>query len=65
VRKKNSFCVDAAQLVIWLDIKVAQELLRLLNSRTTLDIYTRAVSRQKQAASVKIIELLLLEKKVS
>jgi site-specific recombinase XerD len=30
------------------DIKVAQELLRHANSRTTLDIYTRAVSQQKR-----------------
>jgi integrase len=33
------------------DVKVAQELLRHANSRTTMDIYTRAVSRDKHAAS--------------
>lgn len=33
------------------DVKVAQELLRHANSQTTLDLYTRAVSADKRAAS--------------
>ena len=41
------------------DIKVAQELLRHANSRTTLDIYTRAVSQQKRDANTKLVEMLL------
>ena len=41
------------------DIKVAQELMRHSNCRTTLDIYTRAVSQQKREASLKVVELKL------
>jgi site-specific recombinase XerD len=41
------------------DIKVAQELLRHANSRTTLDIYTRAVSQQKRDANTQIVQMLL------
>jgi site-specific recombinase XerD len=41
------------------DIKVAQELLRHANSRTTLDIYTRAVSQQKRDANTKLVEMLV------
>jgi integrase len=41
------------------DVKVAQELLRHANSRTTLDVYTRAVSQQKRDANAKVVELLL------
>ncbi|MGA9241912.1 MAG: site-specific integrase [Silvibacterium sp.] len=41
------------------DVKVAQELLRHANSRTTLDIYTQAVSADKRQASQKHIELLI------
>jgi integrase len=41
------------------DIKVAQELLRHSSSRTTLDIYTRAVDQQKREASLKVVELML------
>ena len=41
------------------DVKVAQELLRHANSRTTLDIYTRAVSQQKRDANSKLMEMLL------
>jgi integrase len=47
------------------DVKVAQKLLRHANSRTTLDIYTRAASQQKRDASAKVVELLLPERKVS
>ena len=41
------------------DIKVAQELMRHSSCRTTLDIYTRAVSRQKRDASLRVVELML------
>lgn len=41
------------------DVKVAQELLRHANSRTTLDIYTRAVSQQKRDANAKVVEMML------
>jgi hypothetical protein len=42
------------------DIKVAQDLLRHANNRTTLDIYTHAVSQQKRGASTKVVESPLL-----
>ena len=42
-----------------IDIKVAQELLRHASSRTTLDIYTRAVSQQKRDANSKVVEMML------
>jgi site-specific recombinase XerD len=41
------------------DIKVAQELLRHANSRTTMDIYTQAVSAQKHEATGRVVDLLL------
>jgi integrase len=41
------------------DLKVAQELLRHANSRTTLDIYTRAVSERKREANEMVVKLLL------
>jgi site-specific recombinase XerD len=41
------------------DIKVTQELLRHASSRTTLDIYTRAVSQQKRDANSKVVEMML------
>jgi integrase len=41
------------------DIKVAQELMRHASSRTTLDIYTRAVSQQKREANAKVVEMML------
>jgi len=41
------------------DIKVAQELMRHSSSRTTLDVYTRAVDHQKREASLKVVELML------
>lgn len=41
------------------DIKVAQDLLRHANSRTTLEVYTHAVSQQKRDANTKVVELLL------
>ncbi len=39
------------------DIKTAQELLRHANSRITLDLYTQAISSDKQAASNKVVEM--------
>jgi hypothetical protein len=42
-----------------IDIKVAQELMRHSSSRTTLDIYTRAVDQRKREASHKVVELML------
>jgi integrase len=44
------------------DVKVAQELLRHANSRTTLDIYTRAVSQQKRDANAQVVRMMLPEK---
>jgi len=41
------------------DIKVAQELMRHSSCRTTLDIYTRAVSQQKREASLEVVALML------
>lgn len=41
------------------DVKIAQELLRHANSRTTMDLYTHAVSADKRAASQRQVELLL------
>lgn len=41
------------------DVKVAQELLRHANSRTTMDLYTQAISADKRTASLRQIELLL------
>jgi integrase len=41
------------------DVKVAQELLRHANVRTTLDIYTRAVSQQKRDANAQVVEMML------
>jgi integrase len=43
------------------DVKVAQELLRHANSRTTLDIYTRAVSQQKRDANTQVVQMMLPE----
>ena len=40
-------------------MKTAQELLRHKNVRTTLDLYTQAVSSQKREANHKLVELLL------
>jgi integrase len=40
------------------DVKVAQELLRHANAKTTLDLYTQAVSSQKREASAKVVEML-------
>ena len=45
------------------DVKVAQELLRHANSRTTLDIYTRAVSQQKRDANAMVVQMMFPEGK--
>jgi integrase len=44
------------------DVKIAQELLRHASSRTTLDLYTRAVSAEKRSASGRQIDLLMGKK---
>jgi integrase len=41
------------------DVKIAQELLRHANSRTTMDLYTQAVSADKRIASRRQVELLM------
>jgi site-specific recombinase XerD len=41
------------------DVKVAPELLRHANSRTTMDLYTQAVSADKRDASKRQVEFLL------
>lgn len=41
------------------DVKVAQELLRHANSRTTMDLYTQAVSADKRSARLRQVQLLL------
>ena len=41
------------------DVKVQQELLRHADIRTTLDIYTRAVSGEKRKAASKVAHALL------
>jgi integrase len=42
-----------------IDVKLAQELLRHANSRTTMDVYTQAVSAQKREASSRVFEMML------
>jgi integrase len=46
-----------------IDVKVAQELLRHSNSRTTMDVYTQAVSAQKREASGRVLEMMLIPKR--
>ncbi len=41
------------------DVKTAQELLRHANSRTTMDLYTHAVSAEKRCASKRQVEMLM------
>ena len=41
------------------DVKVAQALLRHANSRTTMDLYTQAVSADKRSASQRQVKMLL------
>ena len=41
------------------DVKTAQELLRHANSRTTMDLYTHAVSAEKRSASRRQVEMLM------
>jgi hypothetical protein len=40
-------------------VKVAQELLRHANNRTTLDLYTPAVSQQKRDANAMVVQIML------
>ncbi len=44
---------------IGVDIKVAQELMRHTNSRTTMDVYTHGVSSLKRAANDNVVEMVL------
>jgi type I restriction enzyme R subunit len=41
------------------DVKVTQELLRHANARTTLDLYTQAISSQKREANARVVEMIL------
>lgn len=41
------------------DVKTAQVLLRHANSRTTMDLYTHAVSAEKRSASRRQVEMLM------
>jgi hypothetical protein len=41
------------------EVKVAQELLRHANSRTTMDLYALAVFADKRSASLRQVDLLL------
>lgn len=43
------------------DVKVAQELLRHANSRTTMDLYTHTVSADRRDASLRQVEMLLAQ----
>lgn len=40
------------------DVKTAQELLRHVNSRITLDVYTQATTINKRAAQSKIVKMI-------
>ena len=44
---------------IGVDIKVAQEILRHANSRTTMDVYTHVVSAQKHEATGMIVDFMM------
>ncbi len=41
------------------DVKVQQELLRHADIRTTLNVYTQAVSEQKRAAHSQVVQLVM------
>ena len=41
------------------DVKVQQELLRHADIRTTMNVYTQAVSEQKRAAHSKVVQMVL------
>lgn len=41
------------------NVKVTQELMRHSSSRTTLDVYTRAIDRRKRKANEKVVALML------
>ena len=43
------------------DIKVQQELMRHADVRTTMNLYTQALSSQKRAAQEKIVQMVLTE----
>jgi site-specific recombinase XerD len=44
------------------DVKVQQELLRHADVRTTLNIYTQALSEQKRQVHSKVVRMVLPEK---
>jgi len=41
------------------DVKVQQELLRHADIRTTMNVYTQAVSEQKRAARAEVVQMVL------
>ena len=41
------------------DVKVQQELLRHADIRTTINVYTQAVSEQKRAAHSRVVRMVL------
>lgn len=41
------------------DVKTVQELLRHVNSRITLDVYTQAVNSNKRAAQSKVVKMMV------
>lgn len=54
---RHSYATDLRALGV--DVKTAQELLRHANARTTLDLYTQAISAQKREANARVVEMLL------
>jgi len=45
--------------LLGVDLKVQQELLRHADIRTTMNLYTQAVSEQKRAAHSKVVRMVL------
>ena len=54
---RNTYSSMLRQLGV--DLKVQQELLRHADARTTMNIYTRAVSEQKRAAHSSVVRMVL------
>ena len=59
---RHSFATNLCSLGV--GIKVSQELMRHASSRTTMDIYTQAVSAEKRIASRRLVEMLMGDGKV-